>query len=153
MNELGSGHCIAPTVSAVPQRASPVRLSEPHFDDQPRCNDAECSERSYDYAKDKLTGFAPSRLYRCVLKARILLRKPVLSLDTLFSRQVLSRFRSLKMGYLFEYSSAAKNPARVSRLLLQLLVRFSISKQLFAPRKTMADSPTDIDVVFRFKHQ
>src|SRR5262252_10146585 len=88
MNELGSGHCIAPTVSAVPQRASPVRLSEPHFDDQPRCNDAECSERSYDYAKDKLTGFAPSRLHRCVLKARILLRKPVLSLDTLFSRQV-----------------------------------------------------------------
>src|SRR3974377_567326 len=56
--------------------------------DQPRCNDAECSERSYDYAKDKLTVFAPSRLYRCVLKARILLRKPVLSLDTLFSRQV-----------------------------------------------------------------
>jgi hypothetical protein len=69
-------------------RASPVRLCEPHFDDQPRCNDAECSERSYDYAKDKLTGFAPSRLYRCVLKTRILLRKPVLSLDTLFSRQV-----------------------------------------------------------------
>src|SRR6516164_4583445 len=68
--------------------ASPVRLSEPHFDDQPRCNDAECSERSYDYAKDKLTGFAPSRLHRCVLKARILLCKPVLSLDTLFSRQV-----------------------------------------------------------------
>jgi len=65
-----------------------VRLSEPHFDDQPRCNDAECSERSYDYAKDKLTGFAPFRLYRCVLKACILLRKPVLSLDTLFSRQV-----------------------------------------------------------------
>src|SRR5262249_22547239 len=64
-------------------------LSEPHFDDQPRRNDsAECSERSYDYAKDKLTGFAPSRLHRCVLKARILLRKPVLSLDTLFSRQV-----------------------------------------------------------------
>src|SRR5262249_61271000 len=64
-------------------------LSEPHFDDQPRRNDsAECSERSYDYAKDKLTGFAPSRLYRCVLKDRILLRKPVLSLDTLFSRQV-----------------------------------------------------------------
>ena len=56
-------------------------------------------------------------------------------------------------GYLFEYSSAAKNPARVSRLLLHLLVRFSISKQLFAPRKTMADSPTDIDVVFRFKRQ
>src|SRR6516164_7935739 len=71
-----------------PLRASPVRLSEPHFDDQPRCNDAECSERSYDYAKDKLTGFAPSRLHRCVLKTRILLRKPVLSLDTLFSRQV-----------------------------------------------------------------
>jgi len=66
-----------------------VRLSEPHFDDQPRCNDdAECAKRSYDYAKDKLTGFAPFRLYRCVLKARILLRKPVLSLDTLFSRQV-----------------------------------------------------------------
>ena len=64
------------------------RLSEPHFDDQPRCNDAECSERSYDYAKDKLTSFAPSRLHRCVLKARILLRKPVLSLDTLFTRQV-----------------------------------------------------------------
>ena len=40
------------------------------------------------YAKDKLTGFAPSRLHRCVLKDRILLRKPVLSLDTLFSRQV-----------------------------------------------------------------
>src|SRR5262249_38343310 len=45
---------------------------------------SECSERSYDYAKDKLTGFAPARLYRCVLKARILLRKPVPSLDTLF---------------------------------------------------------------------
>jgi hypothetical protein len=54
-------------------------------------------------------------------------------------------------GYLFEYSSAAKNPARVSRLPLHLLVRFSVSKQLFAPRKTMADSPTDIDVVFAFK--
>jgi hypothetical protein len=61
----------------------------PHFDDQPRRNDsAECSERSYDYAKDKLTRFAPFRLYRCVLKARILLRKPLLSLDTLFSRKV-----------------------------------------------------------------
>jgi hypothetical protein len=68
--------------------APPVRLSDPHFDDQPRCNDAECSERSYDYAKDKLTGFAPFRLYPFVLKARILLRKPLLSLDTLFSRQV-----------------------------------------------------------------
>ena len=68
--------------------AADVRLSEPQFDDQPRCNDAECSECSYDYAKDKLTGFAPFRLYRCVLKACILLRKPVLSLDTLFSRQV-----------------------------------------------------------------
>src|SRR5262249_12473979 len=79
------------TASAVLRwaRASPVRLSEPHFDDQPRCNDdAECAKRSYDYAKDKLTGFAAFRLYRCVLKARILLRKPVLSLDTLFSRQV-----------------------------------------------------------------
>jgi hypothetical protein len=32
-------------------------------------------------------------------------------------------------GYLFEYSSAAKNPARVSRLLLHLLVRFSISRE------------------------
>ena len=34
---------------ALPLQASPVRLSEPHFDDQPRRNDAECSERSYDY--------------------------------------------------------------------------------------------------------
>src|SRR6516162_8410455 len=64
---------------------------------------------------------------------------------------VLSRFRSLMTGYLFEYASAAKNPARVSRLPLHLLVRFSISKQLFAPSKTMADSPTDIDVVFRLQ--
>ena len=69
-------------------RASPARLYEPHFDDQPCRNDAECSERSYDYAKDKLTGFTPFRLYCCVLKARSLLRKPLLSLDTLLSRQV-----------------------------------------------------------------
>src|SRR5262249_55240205 len=56
-------------------------------------------------------------------------------------------------GYLFEYASAAKSPARMSRLLLHLLVRFSIPKQLFAPSKTMADSPTDIDGVFAFKRQ
>ena len=54
-------------------------------------------------------------------------------------------------GYLFEYASAAKSPARMSLLLLHLLVRFSVSKQLFAPSKTMADSPTDIDVVFRLQ--
>ena len=41
----------------------------------------------------------------------------------------------------------------MSRLLLHLLVRFSIPKQLFAPSKTMADSPTDIDGVFAFKRQ
>src|SRR5215472_10887929 len=41
----------------------------------------------------------------------------------------------------------------MSRLLLHLLVRFSVPKQLFAPSKTMADSPTDIDVVFAFKRQ
>ena len=56
-------------------------------------------------------------------------------------------------GYLFEYASAAKSPAKMSRLLLHLLVRFSVSKQLFAPSKTVADSPTDIDVVFAFKRQ
>ena len=56
-------------------------------------------------------------------------------------------------GYLFEYASAAKSPARMSRLLLHLLVRFSVPKQLFAPSKTMADSPTDIDGVFAFKCQ
>ena len=56
-------------------------------------------------------------------------------------------------GYLFEYASATKSAARMSRLLLQLLVRFSVSKQLFVPSKTMADSPTDIDVVFAFKRQ
>ena len=56
-------------------------------------------------------------------------------------------------GYLFEYASATKSAARMSRLLLQLLVRFSIPKQLFAPSKTMADSPTDIDGVFAFKRQ
>src|SRR6516225_928735 len=56
-------------------------------------------------------------------------------------------------GYLFEYANAAKSPARMSRLLLHLLVRFSVSKQLFVPGKTMADSPTDIDVVFAFKRQ
>src|SRR6516165_3242527 len=56
-------------------------------------------------------------------------------------------------GYLFEYASAAKSPARVSRVLLQLLVGFSVPKQPFAPSKTMADSPTDIDVVFAFKRQ
>jgi hypothetical protein len=66
---------------------------------------------------------------------------------------VLSRSRSLVAGYLFEYASAAKSPARVSCLLLHLLVRFSVSKQLFAPSKTMADSPTDIDGVFAFKRQ
>jgi hypothetical protein len=31
----------------------------------------------------------------------------------------------------------------MSRLLLHLLVRFSVPKQLFAPSKTVADSPTD----------
>jgi hypothetical protein len=56
-------------------------------------------------------------------------------------------------GYLFEYASAAKSSARMSRLLLHLLVRFSVPKQLFAPSKTMADSPTDIDGVFAFKRQ
>lgn len=56
-------------------------------------------------------------------------------------------------GYLFEYASAAKSPARLSRLLLHLLVRFSVPKQLFASSKTMADSPTDIDGVFAFKRQ
>jgi hypothetical protein len=56
-------------------------------------------------------------------------------------------------GYLFEYASAAKSPARMSRLLLHLLVRFSVPKQLFAPSKTIADSPTDIDGVFAFKRQ
>jgi hypothetical protein len=52
---------------------------------------------------------------------------------------VLSRSRSLVAGYLFEYASAAKSPARVSRLLLHLLDRFSVSKQ--------------IDGVFAFKRQ
>ena len=56
-------------------------------------------------------------------------------------------------GYLFEYASATKSAARMSRLFLHLLVRFSITKQLFAPSKTMADSPTDIDGVFAFKRQ
>jgi hypothetical protein len=56
-------------------------------------------------------------------------------------------------GYLFEDASAAKCAARMSRLLLDLLVRFSVPKQLFAPCKTMADSPTDIDGVFAFKRQ
>jgi len=56
-------------------------------------------------------------------------------------------------GYLFEYASATKSAARMSRLLLQLLVGFSIPKQLFAPSKTMADSSTDIDGVFAFKRQ
>src|SRR6516225_10145176 len=56
-------------------------------------------------------------------------------------------------GYLFEYASATKSAARMSRLLLQLLVRFSIPKQLFAPSKTKADSPTDIDGAFAFKRQ
>jgi hypothetical protein len=56
-------------------------------------------------------------------------------------------------GYLFEYASAAKSPAGLSRLLLHLLVRFSVSKQLFASSKTMADAPTDIDGVFAFKRQ
>jgi hypothetical protein len=110
--------------------ASPVRLSEPHFDDQPRCNDAECSERSYDYAKDKLMGFAPFRLYPCVLKARILLRKPLLGLDTLFSRQVshvadpkfvpdLGSTEALKASailvrycHLFRFASARTSPVR-----------------------------------------
>jgi hypothetical protein len=55
--------------------------------------------------------------------------------------------------YLFEHASAAKSPARMSRLLLHLLVRFSVPKQLFASSKTMADSPTDIDGVFAFKRQ
>jgi hypothetical protein len=41
----------------------------------------------------------------------------------------------------------------MSRLFLHLLVRFSVPKQLFAPSKTMADSPTDIDGVFAFKRQ
>ena len=41
----------------------------------------------------------------------------------------------------------------MSRLLLHLLVRFNVPKQLFAPSKTMADSPTDIDGVFAFKRQ
>jgi hypothetical protein len=66
---------------------------------------------------------------------------------------VLSRSRSLLARHLFEYASAAKSPARLSRLLLHLLVRFSVSKQLFAPSKTMADAPTDIDGVFAFKRQ
>jgi hypothetical protein len=56
-------------------------------------------------------------------------------------------------GYLFEYASAAKSSARMSRLLLHLLVRFSVPKQLFAPGKTMPNSPTDIDGVFAFKRQ
>jgi hypothetical protein len=56
-------------------------------------------------------------------------------------------------GYLFEYASAAKKPARLSRLLLPLLVRFGVPKQLFAPSKTMADAPTDIDGVLAFKRQ
>jgi len=56
-------------------------------------------------------------------------------------------------GYLFEYASAAKSPARVSCLVLQLLVRFGVSKQLFALSKMMTDAPTDIDGVFAFKRQ
>jgi len=66
---------------------------------------------------------------------------------------VLSRSRSLMAGYLFEYASAAKSPARVSCLVLQLLVRFGVSKQLFALSKMMTDAPTDIDGVFAFKRQ
>jgi len=56
-------------------------------------------------------------------------------------------------GYLFEYASAAKSLARVSCLVLQLLVRFGVSKQLFALSKMMTDAPTDIDGVFAFKRQ
>jgi hypothetical protein len=64
-------------------------LSEPHFDDRPRRNDCdECSERSYDYASYKPTVVAPFCTYLFALKAGILLRKPLLSLDALFSRQV-----------------------------------------------------------------
>ena len=66
---------------------------------------------------------------------------------------MLSRSRSLMAGYLFEYASAAKSPARVSCLVLQLLVRFGVSKQLFALSKMMTDAPTDIDGVFAFKRQ
>ena len=66
---------------------------------------------------------------------------------------MLSRFRSLMTGYIFEYASAAKSPARVSCLVLQLLVRFGVSKQLFALSKMMTDAPTDIDGVFAFKRQ
>ena len=61
--------------------------------------------------------------------------------------------RSLMAGYLFEYASAAKSLARVSCLVLQLLVRFGVSKQLFALSKMMTDAPTDIDGVFAFKRQ
>jgi hypothetical protein len=56
-------------------------------------------------------------------------------------------------GYLFEYASAAKSPARMSRLVLHLLVRFSVLKQLFAVSKMMTDAPTDIDGVFALKRQ
>ena len=66
---------------------------------------------------------------------------------------MLSRSRSLMAGYLFEYASAAKSLARVSCLVLQLLVRFGVSKQLFALSKMMTDAPTDIDGVFAFKRQ
>ena len=122
--EAASRHCCPP----IALRA--VRLSEPHFDDQPCCSDAECSERSYDYAKDKLMGFAPFRLYPCVLKARILLRKPLLSLDALFSRQVshvadpkfvpdLGSTEALKASailvrycHLFRFASARTSPVR-----------------------------------------
>jgi hypothetical protein len=56
-------------------------------------------------------------------------------------------------GYLFKYASAAKSPARMSRLVLHLLVRFSVLKQFFALSKMMTDAPTDIDGVFAFKRQ
>jgi hypothetical protein len=55
--------------------------------------------------------------------------------------------------YLFEYASAAKSPAKMSCLVLQLLVRFGVSKQLFALSEMMTDAPTDIDGVFAFKRQ
>jgi hypothetical protein len=41
----------------------------------------------------------------------------------------------------------------MSRLVLHLLVRFSVLKQLFALSKMMTDAPTDIDGVFAFKRQ
>jgi hypothetical protein len=48
--------------------------------------------------------------------------------DIEHSLQVLTCFRWLMTGYLFEYASAAKGAARMSRLLLHLLVRFSVPK-------------------------